>query len=63
MRQAALALAFDHPTPTFRHAKFQEYKATRERMEPDLIAQIDVMREIVRVAIQGAKTTWGGRPA
>jgi DNA polymerase-1 len=43
-----IGVCFDPDGPTFRHERYAEYKATRERMEPDLIAQIDVMREIVR---------------
>ncbi len=43
-----VGVCFDPEGPTFRHELYAEYKATRERMEPDLIAQIDVMREIVR---------------
>src|ERR1043165_835461 len=43
-----VGVCFDPDGPTFRHERYAEYKATRERMEPDLVAQIDVMRGIVR---------------
>jgi DNA polymerase-1 len=43
-----LGVCFDPDGDTFRHKQYAEYKATRERMEPDLVAQIDVMREVVR---------------
>jgi DNA polymerase-1 len=43
-----IAVAFDPPGPTFRHAQFAEYKATRERMPEDLVSQLDDMREVVR---------------
>jgi DNA polymerase-1 len=43
-----IGVCFDPEGPTFRHERYTEYKATRERMEPDLVAQIDVMRDVVR---------------
>jgi DNA polymerase-1 len=43
-----VGVCFDPEGPTFRHERYAEYKATRERMEEDLVAQIDVMREVVR---------------
>ena len=39
-----IAVAFDPPGPTFRHKKFKEYKATREKMPEDLVGQLDDMR-------------------
>jgi len=47
-RPDAIAVAFDPPGPTFRHQQFGQYKATRERMPEDLIAQLDDMRAVVR---------------
>ncbi len=35
-----LAVVFDRPEPTFRHKKFAEYKATRERMPDELVEQL-----------------------
>ncbi len=34
-----LAVAFDRPEPTFRHKKYEQYKAQRPDTPPDLIAQ------------------------
>ncbi len=35
-----VAVVFDPPGPTFRHAMYPDYKATRERMPPDLRSQL-----------------------
>jgi len=43
-----IAVAFDPPGPTFRHERFADYKATRERMPEDLVTQLDDIREVVR---------------
>ena len=43
-----LAVAFDPPGPTFRHALYPEYKATRERMPDELREQMPRVREVVR---------------
>lgn len=42
------AVCFDTPHPTFRHEKFEAYKATRQAMPEDLIPQIDKIKELVR---------------
>ncbi|MBI2004643.1 hypothetical protein HYS79_00600 [Patescibacteria group bacterium] len=42
-----LAAAFDLPGPTYRHAAFKEYKATRPKAEDDLIAQIKRSRDVL----------------
>ncbi len=42
-----IAVAFDPPGATFRHARFAEYKATRQKMPAELLAQMDWMREVV----------------
>ncbi|MBI3565992.1 MAG: DNA polymerase I [Elusimicrobia bacterium] len=36
----AIAVCFDTPGPTFRHKKYEKYKATRKEIDPDLIAQL-----------------------
>ena len=41
------AIAFDRPTPTFRHIEFQEYKAQRPEMPEDLRRQLGRVHEIV----------------
>lgn len=43
-----VAVAFDPPGPTFRHKQYAEYKATREKMPEDMIAQQPWLREVVR---------------
>jgi DNA polymerase-1 len=43
-----IAVAFDPPGPTFRHARFPDYKATREKAPEEMVAQFDWLRELVR---------------
>lgn len=43
-----VGVAFDPDGPTFRHERYAEYKATRQRMDDDLLAQMPVLREVVR---------------
>lgn len=40
-----VAIAFDHPSPTFRHAEYAEYKVTRKPSPPDFKVQIPVLKE------------------
>ena len=42
-----IAVVFDTSAPTFRHQKFPEYKATREKMPDELREQIPVIRTVV----------------
>jgi len=42
------AVCFDTPHPTFRHERFEAYKATRQAMPEDLIPQLDKIKELVR---------------
>lgn len=42
-----VAVALDAKGPTFRHEKFAEYKATRERAPEEMIEQLDDIRAIV----------------
>ncbi|KAA3608065.1 MAG: DNA polymerase I [Planctomycetota bacterium] len=44
-----LAVAWDRPEPTFRHQLSEAYKATRERMDQDLLVQLPWMREAVEL--------------
>ena len=44
----AIAVAMDPKGPTFRHATYSEYKATREKAPEEMIAQLDDIREVVR---------------
>jgi DNA polymerase-1 len=48
IRPDYVAVAFDLPAPTFRHERFAEYKATRQRMPDDLRAQFPKVRDVVR---------------
>ncbi len=43
-----VAVALDAKGPTFRHAKFAAYKATREKAPEELTDQIEFIREVVR---------------
>ncbi|MEM6675054.1 MAG: DNA polymerase I [Planctomycetota bacterium] len=42
-----VAVALDAKGPTFRHERFAEYKATRERAPEEMIEQLDDIRSIV----------------
>jgi len=44
-----LAVCFDTPEPTFRHKVFKEYKATRAKLDGDLIRQLDRAERMVQV--------------
>ena len=46
-KPALLAVAMDSKGPTFRHALYSEYKATRSARPPDLALQMERSREIV----------------
>ena len=43
-----IAVAFDPPGLTFRHERFADYKATRQKMPDELLVQLDDMRQVVR---------------
>jgi DNA polymerase-1 len=43
-----IAVAFDTPTPTFRHEEYEHYKAHRKPTPDDLIVQAPVARELIR---------------
>ncbi len=42
-----LAVAFDYPSPTFRHKKYGEYKATREKTPPEMREQLPLIKDIL----------------
>ncbi len=48
IRPDYVAVAFDLPGPTFRHERYAEYKATRQRMPDDLRDQFPKVREVVK---------------
>src|SRR3990167_2912262 len=35
-----VAVCFDHPEPTFRHKAYEAYKATRKKIDQDLLGQL-----------------------
>lgn len=41
------AVVFDSRVPTFRHTKYPEYKATREKAPEDLHAQVPVIEDLI----------------
>lgn len=43
-----VAVAFDPPGGTFRHERYPEYKATRDKTPEDLREQMPMVREVVR---------------
>lgn len=47
-RPEHIAVVFDTKEPTFRHKKFPEYKATRQKMPEDMSSQMDRLKEVVR---------------
>jgi DNA polymerase-1 len=42
-----VAAAFDHPSKTFRHDEYAEYKAQRPKAPDDLVGQFPIVREVV----------------
>ena len=42
-----LAVVSDGPQPTFRHEKYPEYKATREKMPEELVSQLPYIPRLV----------------
>ena len=54
-----MAVAFDMKAPTFRHKEYDEYKAGRKKMPPELAMQIPLLKEILdamgitRIEIEG----------
>ena len=42
-----MAVAFDMKAPTFRHKEFDEYKAGRKKMPPELAMQIPLLKDIL----------------
>lgn len=42
-----IAVAFDLPAPTFRHKAYEEYKAGRKKMPPELAMEIPFLKDIL----------------
>jgi len=47
LKPTYVAVAFDLPTPTFRHKEFKEYKAQRPKQPQELYDQIPLVKEIL----------------
>ena len=43
-----LAVVFDSKEPTFRHKKYKEYKATREKMPDEMVDQLPYIEKTVK---------------
>ena len=43
-----MAIAFDMKAPTFRHKEYEDYKAGRRKMPPELAMQIPLLKDILR---------------
>jgi DNA polymerase-1 len=53
-RPDALAVVFDSKAPTFRHERFEAYKANRKPIPEDLVEQLPMIKEVIeayRIAI------------
>ncbi len=43
-----MAIAFDMKAPTFRHKEYEDYKAGRKKMPPELAMQIPILKDILK---------------
>ena len=43
-----VAVVFDTKEPTFRHKRYPDYKATRQKMPEDMSSQMEKLKEVVR---------------
>ncbi|TCK98203.1 DNA polymerase I [Natranaerovirga hydrolytica] len=43
-----VAVAFDVSKPTFRHEMYKEYKGTRKKMPDELVAQVPIMKDVLK---------------
>lgn len=48
LKPTHIAVAWDTPKPTFRHAEYTNYQAHRPRMESDLSSQFSVARDVLK---------------
>ena len=59
-----IVAAFDRKAPTFRHKEYEDYKAGRKKMPPELFEQFPVIKELLNlknVSIQYALKSSAGR--
>lgn len=47
LKPTHMVAAFDLPAPTFRHEKFQDYKATRKPMPDELGSQLPILKDLL----------------
>ena len=47
-RPEHVAVVFDTEHPTFRHLRYPQYKATRQKMPEDLAQQLTMLKNVVR---------------
>ena len=45
---AYLTVAFDLKAPTFRHLEYEDYKAGRKAMPPELVMQMPLLKDVLR---------------
>lgn len=50
LKPEGLVFTFDKSSNTFRHQMYDQYKATRQKMEPDLRVQIPRLKEVVQAS-------------
>ena len=43
-----MVVAFDRKAPTFRHQEYEEYKAGRKSMPPELAMQLPLLKEVLQ---------------
>ena len=43
-----MTVAFDMKAPTFRHLEYEEYKAGRKAMPPELVMQMPIMKDVLK---------------
>src|SRR3989338_5570975 len=48
LRANYIVACFDTPKPTFRHEKFDDYKAHRPKTPDDIISQIPIIKEVLK---------------
>ena len=47
LKPTYVAVAWDFPAATFRHEQYAEYKATRQKADPELYDQMPIVKEII----------------
>ena len=55
-----MAVAFDMKAPTFRHKEYEEYKAGRKKMPPELAMQIPLLKDVLACDERESSWSWKG---